>query len=76
MNFISESYPEIPRVNVDGVFGPSTAAQVRAFKERFDLPGDPERVNAPVWNAIASVYDDLYTGGMVNTGQYSGQDIS
>ena len=76
LNFISQSYPEIPRVNVDGVFGPSTAAQVRAFKERFDLPGDPERVNAPVWNAIASIYDDLYTGGAVNTGQYPGQDIS
>ena len=76
LNYISRSYPEIPRVNVDGVFGPSTAEQVSRFKEIFDLPGDPERVNAPIWNSIASIYDDLYTGGSVNEGQYPGYEIS
>lgn len=76
LNYISATYPEIPRVNVDGVFGPSTAEQVRAFKEIFELPGSTDRVNAPVWNAIASVYDDLYTGGSVNAGQYPGYEIS
>ncbi len=76
LNYISNSYPEIPRVNVDGSFGPSTARQVRAFKELFDLPGDPERVNAPTWNAIADIYDDLYTGGAVNEGQFPGYNIS
>ncbi len=76
LNYISATYPEIPRVNVDGVFGPSTAEQVRAFKEIFELPGSTDRVNAPVWNAIASVYDDLYTGNSVNAGQYPGYEIS
>ena len=76
LNYISRSYPKIPTARVDGVFGPSTANQVRAFKELFDLPGDPGRVNAPIWNAIASVYDDLYTGGSVNEGQFSGSNIS
>ena len=76
LNYISSSYPEIPRVNVDGVFGPSTAEQVRAFKEIFELPGAPDRVNAPIWNSIASVYDDLYTGGSVSAGQYPGYEIS
>ena len=76
LNYISRSYPQIPTTRVDGVFGPSTADQVRAFKELFDLPGDPGRVNAPIWNAIASVYDDLYTGGSVNEGQFSGSNIS
>ncbi len=76
LNYISESYNEIPRVNVDGVFGPSTAEQVRRFKELFVLPGDPERVNAPVWNSIASIYDDLYTGDSVNEGQFPGYNIS
>ena len=76
LNLISESYPEIPRVNVDGSFGPATARQVRAFKELFDLPGDPERVNAPVWNAIANIYDDLYNANNVNEGQYPGYVIS
>ena len=76
LNYIAGSYPEIPRVNVDGVFGPSTAEQVRRFKEIFDLPGTPDRVNAPVWNAIASIYDDLYNGGSVNSGQFPGYNIS
>ena len=76
LNYISASYPQIPRVSVDGVFGPATAEQVRAFKEIFDLPGAPDRVNAPIWNSIASVYDDLYNGDTVNEGQYPGYDIS
>lgn len=76
LNFISTSYPDIPRVNVDGVFGPSTAEQVRAFKALFDIPGAPNRVNAPAWNAIASIYDDLYTGSSVNEGQFPGYNIS
>lgn len=76
LNYISNTYPEIPRVNVDGVFGPSTAEQVRQFKQLFDLPGDPDRVNAPVWNAIADIYDDLYNGASVNEGQYPGYEIS
>lgn len=76
LNYIANTYPEIPRVNVDGVFGPSTANQVRAFKERFDLPGAPDRVNAPIWNSIASIYDDLYNGATVNEGQYPGYEIS
>lgn len=62
LNFIANSYPEIPKVSVDGVFGPSTAAQVAAFKKIFELPGAPDRVNAPIWNSIANVYDDLYNG--------------
>ena len=76
LNFISESYPEIPRVNVDGVFGPATSRQVSAFKTLFDLPGNPERVNAPIWNAIASIYDDLYNGDSIREGQYPGYNIS
>ena len=76
LNFISESYPEIPRVNVDGVFGPATSRQVSAFKTLFDLPGNPERVNAPIWNAIASIYDDLYNGGSIREGQYPGYNLS
>ena len=76
LNYISGSYPDIPRVNVDGIFGPSTAEQVRAFKSLFDIPGNPNRVNAVAWNAIASIYDDLYTGGSVREGQFPGYNIS
>ena len=76
LNYISESYPQIPKVNVDGVFGPSTGAQVSAFKNLFEIPGTLERVNAPTWNSIANVYDDLYNGNRVNEGQYPGYNIS
>lgn len=76
LNYISNTYKEIPKVNVDGIFGPSTSKQVAVFKEIFNLPGSPERVNAPVWNAIANIYDDLYTGDRVNEGQYPGYEIS
>ncbi len=76
LNFIADSYPEIPKVNVDGSFGNATANQVRAFKEQFNLTGDPQRVSAATWNAITSVYDDLYSGNRANSGQYPGYDIS
>ncbi len=75
LNYISESYPEIPRVNVDGVFGPATEQQVLAFKEVFGLPGTTGRVNAPIWNSIANIYDDLYTGSLANEGQYPGYEL-
>ncbi len=76
LNLISDSYPEIPKINVDGIFGQSTANAVSEFKRIFNISGNPERVNASTWNAIASVYDDLYTGNRVNEGQFPGYEIS
>ena len=61
LNYISGRYTEIPKIAADGVYGPSTAAAVAAFKRIFEIPGNPERVSAQTWNAITSVYDDLYT---------------
>lgn len=62
LNYISDSYPEIPKIVADGVYGAGTADAVAAFKRIFDVPGDPRRVSAQTWNAITSVYDDLYVG--------------
>ncbi len=76
LNYISRTYPAIPRVDPDGVYGAATADQVSAFKRVFGIPGEGARVNAALWNSIASVYDDLYTGDAVNEGQYPGYDIS
>ena len=76
LNYISGFYPEIPRVTVDGVYGPATANQIRAFKSTFGIPGESLRVNATLWNAIAGIYDDLYTGNSVNEGQYRGAAVS
>ena len=60
----------------DGIFGRRTAEQVAAFKTLFNLPGSEGRVNAPTWNAITNIYDDLYTGNTVNAGHFPGYDIS
>ncbi len=76
LNYISLTYPDIPRVNLDGIFGESTAAAVRAFKSTFDIAGNPERVDAATWNSIISVYDDLYTGNIVREDQFPGYGIS
>ena len=76
LNYISDRYSSIPRVSEDGVFGPETVAQIRAFKEVFGIGGTSERVGASLWNSIASVYEDLSVGSMVNEGQYSGRNIS
>ena len=61
LNYISERYTEIPKVAADGVYGRATANAVAEFKRIFDIPGDPRRVSAQTWNAITSVYDDLYS---------------
>ncbi len=76
LNYISQTYSSIPKVEEDGDFGPATARAVRAFKEEFGLPGDPERVNAQVWNAIINVYDDLYVGSIVDEGQFPGYGVN
>ena len=76
LNYISRTYPSIPTVTVDGDFGLSTASAVRAFKEEFNIPGNPERVEAQTWDAIVSIYDDLYIGNIVRAEQFPGYEIS
>ena len=76
LNYISRTYTEIPKVTVDGSYGPTTANAVNKFVEIFDLPDNRGRVNAQVWNAIINVYDDLYAGNTVNEEQFPGYGIS
>ena len=76
LNYISNTYTEIPKINVDGAYGASTAAAVNKFVEALNLPDSRGRVNAQVWNAIINVYDDLYAGNIVNEEQFPGYGIS
>jgi peptidoglycan hydrolase-like protein with peptidoglycan-binding domain len=76
LNYIANTYTDIPKVTVDGSYGPSTAAAVSKFVEAFGLPNSNGRVNAQVWSAIISVYDDLYEGNTVNEEQFPGYGIS
>jgi peptidoglycan hydrolase-like protein with peptidoglycan-binding domain len=76
LNYISDTYTEIPKVSVDGIYGSSTASAVNIFVKIFGLPDSNGRVNAQVWNAIIDVYDDLYSGNTVNEEQFPGYGIS
>ncbi len=76
LNYISNTYPSIPKTDADGIYGEATAGAVNAFMNQFGLPNPRGRVTAPTWNAITDIYDDLYSGNTVNPGQYPGYTIS
>ena len=75
LNYVSNTYTSIPKVEVDGDFGPATERAVRAFNERFGITTDPDRVTALTWNALSDIYTDLYVGSFVNDGQFPGYTI-
>lgn len=52
---IAEVYYTIPSLAVDGIYGPGTAATVRAFQEKFDLPVTGI-TDAATWYRISSIY--------------------
>ena len=74
MNFIGNTYTEIPKIPVDGVFGNQTQVAVTVFKEIFNLNPTPI-VSASVWDEITSVYRDLYDGQLSSQGQNPGFNI-
>ncbi|MDF2587396.1 MAG: peptidoglycan-binding protein [Anaerocolumna sp.] len=55
LNAISDVYTVIPKIAVDGVFGPQTEAAVRAFQQVFGLPANGI-VDLPTWYKISAVY--------------------
>jgi peptidoglycan hydrolase-like protein with peptidoglycan-binding domain len=75
LNKISETYPEIPSVNVTGYFGDQTDAAVRSFQTYFGTSAQNGVVNAVTWDAIVSVFDDVIGADGVSDGQYPGFPI-
>ena len=71
LNYIAESYPEIPKVDATGYFGPRTREAVVAFQELAGLPVTGI-VGAIVWSAIATLFSDLSGGNRLAEGQYPG----
>ncbi len=55
LNRISQNFPAIPKVSVDGVFGPATANAVRVFQQVFNLPANGI-VDYPTWYQISEIY--------------------
>ena len=52
---ISQSYPAIPAVTPDGIFGPATRAAVEKFQEVFDLPVTGV-IDFRTWYRISEIY--------------------
>lgn len=55
LNRIAQNYPLIPKVAVDGAYGPATANAVRTFQRIFNLPQTGE-VDFATWYAISNIY--------------------
>ena len=55
LNAISNSYPAIPKVVEDGIFGEQTAQSVRTFQQIFGLP-QTGVVDFKTWYEISRVY--------------------
>ena len=52
---ISQSYPAIPKVSVDGIYGPGTKAAVEKFQSVFGLPVTGI-VDYKTWYEISAIY--------------------
>lgn len=74
LNYISNTYTQIPKTTVDGVFGPGTETAVRAFQNTFGLT-ESGIVSAQLWDAITTTYRDLYLGTLSTQGQFPGYEI-
>lgn len=55
LSYLSDFYTSIPRVDIDGIFGPTTRDAVIAAQNTFGLPPDGV-VGEDTWNAIYNAY--------------------
>lgn len=55
LNVISDSYPSIPKIAQDGVYGQNTQAAVKAFQKIFDLP-QTGVTDFRTWYKISAIY--------------------
>ncbi|HCQ89106.1 MULTISPECIES: peptidoglycan-binding protein [unclassified Clostridium] len=55
LNRIAQNYPLIPKVAVDGVYGPTTAESVKVFQRIFNLP-QTGTVDYATWYQISNIY--------------------
>ena len=75
LNFVGQTYTQIPPVNVTGYFGNQTQQAVLTFQRLFGIP-TTGTVAAVTWDALADLYSDLYNGSRLGEGQYPGYEIS
>ncbi len=56
LNKISNNFPLIPKLSVDGIYGPKTENSVRVFQQIFSLPVTGV-VNFPTWYKISDIFN-------------------
>lgn len=71
LNRISDVYTEIPKLTVDGAYGPGTENAVRIYQEIFGLTPSGA-VGAETWNSIADTYRTLVQGDEGSAAQFGG----
>jgi peptidoglycan hydrolase-like protein with peptidoglycan-binding domain len=71
LNYIAQTYTEIPQINPTGYFGPRTQEAVIAFQNRFGFTPTGV-VSAVTWTAITELYNALYKGVQLQDGQFPG----
>ena len=74
LNYIGNTYTQIPEIRVDGSYGPATENAVRAYQGIFGLT-QSGIVSSQLWNSITSTYRDLYDGNQASEGQYPGYQL-
>ena len=55
LNRIAQSYPALPMIRADGIFGPATREAVQDFQAIFGLPATGI-VDFPTWYKISEIY--------------------
>lgn len=59
LRYIAATYPRIPQLAVDGIYGPETAEAVRRFQELFALAPTGE-VDDLTWETLVAEYRRLF----------------
>lgn len=54
---LSRNDPDIPRVNSDGIYGPTTTAAVMAFQKKHGVT-PTGKIDYATWNAILDAYEE------------------
>lgn len=55
LNAIAGAYPAIPKIAVDGIYGPATAASIRKFQSVFGLPATGI-TDYKTWYKVSEIY--------------------